>query len=157
MAQVNQPNSKQDYGTPVEFLQAVQRRFGDIQFDAACTRENCVTDFGFFYPEYDALEEAWPVDCTVWCNPPFGLSRYFAEKAKDTYDHGGRVLLLTPASIDSIWFAKYVHGHALVLPLAPRLTFVGERDPINRPLILSCYGRGDPLCVPGFEPWRWKD
>jgi hypothetical protein len=117
--------SKQDYQSPLDFLEAVQDRFGQITFDLSCTRENSVAPMGYFHPEHDALK------CEI---PP-------------------TVLLLVPASVDANWFRDYVHERALVLPLSPRLTFIDQPAPINRPLMLCVYG---PNITPGFEPWQWK-
>jgi hypothetical protein len=39
----------------------------------------------------------------------------------------------------------------MVLPLNPRLTFVGEKDPYPKDLMLSCFGFG----VTGCKQWRW--
>lgn len=157
MAKVNQPHARQDYCTPPELLEAVQARFGKITFDAACTRENAVAPLGCHYPEVDALAECWRYfsDQTIWCNPPFALSRRFAERAADSRQgiHAPTILLLVPAAVDSNWYREHVHGKALVLPLSPRVTFVGQPTAINRPLMLCVYG---PHITPGFEPWQWK-
>ena len=81
------------------------------------------------------------VTLTVW-----GLGR-------ESMGPGRRILLLTPASVGSRWFADHVWGHALVLALSPRLTFVGETHPYPSDLILSVY---DPEMERGFAPWRWR-
>lgn len=167
MAKVNQPHARQDYCTPPELLEAVQKRFGTISFDAACTRENAVAALGYFYPEHDALARDWRELQwqTVWCNPPFAKSRDYAEKAQASQWGGVRrdgtiysddmptVLLLVPAAVDSRWYRAHVHERALVLPLSPRVAFVGQPTAINRPLMLCVYG---PNVTPGFEPWQWK-
>lgn len=154
MAAVNRANAPQNYRTPPAFLAAVQTRFAPIEWDAACTTEDCVV------PKYrgycldrgwDALSRDWSElgRAIVWCNPPFGKSGQFA--AKIAAAPGIRALLLCQASIDSAWYAAHVHGRALVLALSPRIAFVGEKQGINRALILCAYGFGPP----GFEPWRW--
>jgi phage N-6-adenine-methyltransferase len=158
VATVNRPNAPQNYRTPPELLAAVERRFGKIEFDAACTREDCVALRGYHYPEADALTQDWSADLPdrplVWTNPPFRLSGAFAKKHAE---YEGRSLLLVPASVGSRWFLEHVHGRALVLPLVGRVTFVGEATPINRDLMICAYGWyfGDELCI-GFEPWDWR-
>jgi hypothetical protein len=157
MAKVNQPHARQDYCSPPELLEAVQVRFGQITFDAACTTENAVAAFGYAYPAVDALAADWSelADQRVWITPPFGLSRAFARKAAESQQGLMRplVMLLVPASVDSNWYREHTHGKALVLPLSPRITFVGQPAPINRPLMLCVYG---PYITPGFEPWQWQ-
>jgi len=63
------------------------------------------------------------------------------------------VLMLTPASIGSEWFQRYVHRKAMVLGLSPRLHFVGAADPYPKDCMLSCFGFG----VTGFDIWRWDE
>jgi hypothetical protein len=149
--------SKQDYQSPLDFLEAVQDRFGQITFDLSCTRENSVAPMGYFHPEHDALKEDWRElsELTCYGNVPFAQSARFAEKAAASLkcEIPPTVLLLVPASVDANWFRDYVHERALVLPLSPRLTFIDQPAPINRPLMLCVYG---PNITPGFEPWQWK-
>lgn len=144
--------TRQDYQTPPEFLAAVAARFGRITFDIACTRENAVAAGGFYFDEgLDALTEHWGFGGGYWwCNPPFGQSAKFAAKAAEATGPG---FLLVPASVDSNWYRDYVEGIALALPLSPRVTFVGEKHPIPRALMLCVYGTRHQ---PGFRQWRWK-
>ena len=163
MAKVNQPNSKQDYCTSPELLAAVQARYGRITFDAACTRENAVAEYGYFYPEHDALAEDWGTleGLTIFCNPPFAQSGKFAAKAEASqympvdqpWRTPPRVLLLVQAAVDTQWWEDHVRGEALVLHLAPRPAFVGQAQGINRALALCVYGPG---IGPGEQRWVWR-
>lgn len=160
MAKVNQPNAKQDYQTSPELLAAVQARYGKIDFDAACTRENAVAEYGYFYPEHDALAQDWAElqGMTVWCNPPFGKSGKFAERAAKARRQAWtadapRVLLLVQAAVDTQWWEDHVRHHALVLHLAPRPAFIGCAQGINRALALCVYGPG---IGPGEMRWVWR-
>ena len=171
MAKVNQPNAQQSYRTPRAFLDAVEREYGRITWDAACTAQDCVNprfgSFGYLYPGVDALTRDWSElrNCLVWCNPPFGKSGEFCRKAAEAQrpDAPVRILMLVQAAVDSDWFRQYVHGKAFVRPLSPRIAFThpdgspvldgrGKPAAINRPLMLAEYGFGRV----GFEPWRWK-
>jgi hypothetical protein len=149
--------TRQDYQTSPEFLAAVQDRFGTIDFDLCCTRTNAVAPYGYFHPEFDALAQDWRDLSGMVCyaNPPFAGSRLFAEKAATALKSAvpPTVLLLVPASVDSNWYRDFVHERALVLPLSPRITFVDQPAPINRPLMLCVYGAN---ILPGFAPWQWK-
>lgn len=152
---MNKGKSKQDYGTPTEFLEAVQDRFGKLHFDLAATAANAVTR-SFFDPDRDSLKSDWSLCAgTLWLNPPFADIAPWARKCAATAregDFGPRILMLTPASVGSNWFAEHVHRKAMVLALSPRLTFVGTTDPYPKDLMLSCFGFG----VQGFDVWRWK-
>jgi hypothetical protein len=162
VATVNRPNAPQNYRTPPELLAAVERRFGKIEFDAACSPGNCVAARGYLHPPCDALSVNWSADlidaipgCAeryplIFCNPPFRLSGAFAKKHAE---YEGRSLLLVPASVGSRWFLEHVHRRALVLPLVGRVTFVGQAAPINRDLMLCAYGFGREG---DLSPWDWR-
>jgi len=101
----------------------------------------------------NALTENW---CRwaglLWLNPPYDNIKAFAAKCRAESAKGATIAMLIPASVATNWFAEEIHGHALVLPIRPRLTFVGHKDPYPKDLMLCVYG----LAAPGFEPWRWK-
>ena len=59
--------------------------------------------------------------------------------------------MLVPASVGSCWFADHVFGKALVLPLRPRLVFVGETHPYPKDLMALAWEG-----YAGFELWKWK-
>ena len=152
---INKGKSKQDYGTPMDFIRACERRFGPFAIDLACTKENAKAPSGFYYPEVDSLAQDWAElgRLNLWLNPPFANIEPWAEKlARECRYRLGHTLFLTPASVGSNWYANHVHGKAFVLGLAPRLTFEGTTDPYPKDLILSIYGYG----MHGFDTWRWK-
>lgn len=153
--------SKQDYGTPREFLDAVERRFGKVAWDLAAHEGNAVV--GHYYgpgsdfaadslgPEadWDFVGDCYP-DGVLWLNPQFGETARWVSRCAA---YGGKAALcvLTPASVGTEWFNSFVHGRAIVYALRPRLTFVGCKDPYSKDLMLSVYGRGT-----GFQTWKWK-
>lgn len=152
-------NTKQDYCSPPELLSAICNKFSvELEFDAACTRENAVAEMGFFHPEHDALAESWTQleGLNVYCNPPFARSGEFAAKAAAT-NHMARlqprIFLLVQAAVDTLWWEESVRHHARVFHLAPRPAFVGCAQGINRALALCEYG---PSVAPGEERWVWK-
>ena len=153
----NKGRSRQDVGTPRDFLDAIERRFGRIKVDLAARADNAVAPL-FVTPEEDSLTVPWGERFPTklgWLNPEFSdLDLWAAKCAREAGPTapGLRVLLLTPASIGSGWFAEHVHRKALVLALRPRLTFVGHTQAYPKDCILSCFGFG----VTGFELWRWK-
>jgi hypothetical protein len=162
---VRRGKSPQDYRTPIDFLEAVQLRFGPISFDLAATRDACVAGVvepgvrePYFGPDHslvecrDALAVDWDELCgLLWLNPPFDNIRPWVQKCALVRDRPGFTLLLAPASVGTEWFAEFVHGKAFVMPLRPRLKFCGQTDPYPRDLMLAAYGYG----VTGFAPWRW--
>lgn len=155
--------SKQDYQTPPEFIDAVAKRFGRPTFDLAATAGQQILGVDhFFTPEQDSLRQSWvnlrtpteddAVARVAWLNPPFAKIAPWADKLTSECRWLRRwTLMLVPASVGSEWYAKHVHGKALVLGLSPRLTFVGERTPYPKDLMLVCVGFG----TVGFDTWRW--
>lgn len=58
---------------------------------------------------------------------------------------------INKGSFGTDWFRARVWGHAHVLGISPRLTFVGSKDPYPKDLMLSCFGK----MTNGFALWRW--
>jgi phage N-6-adenine-methyltransferase len=148
--------SEQAYGTPARFLDAVARRFGPITWDLAANSQNTVCGHRHFGPGSrwgeNAIERAWSLlgGGLLWLNPPFENLPMWAEKCADEGRRGAHIALLAPAAVSTNWFAEHVEGHALVLPIRPRLVFVGQTQPYPKDLLLAVYGE-----PPGFETWRW--
>lgn len=145
--------SKQDYATPWEFVHAVEAEYGPIQVDLAADEANTKCHSLWYGEREDSLRQRW---CRhsglLWLNPPFGNIRPWAEKCAHEWSLGANIALLVPASVDSEWFANYVHDLALVRPLrGARLCFDG-RHSFPKPLMLCLYGESV-----GFSPWRWRD
>lgn len=159
MPQQKPGRSDQDVGTPPEFLEPVQRRFGPIGLDLAASNDNHVVSLWLgpgspLRGGDDALADglSWAGRTLRWLNPPFGNIAPWAAKCA-AQRHHAFIAMLTPASVSSNWYAEHVYGKALVLAIRPRLTFVGSPDPFPKDLILSLWG---PLVCPGFDLWRWK-
>jgi len=143
--------ARQDYCTPTDLLGAVETTFGEITHDLACDADNRVAS-SCYTVEDDALAQDWTtLKGVLWCNPPFRRIGPWAQKCAESSGPERLILLLTPASVGSRWFADHVHEHALVLALTPRITFVGALAPYPKDCILSVYGAGV-----GFDVWRWR-
>lgn len=148
--------SKQDYGTPLDFIAAVERRFGPLRIDLAATAENKKAPI-WIAPESDSLHEntAWDPSGLAWLNPPFANIAPWAAKcayhAEAFAANKSRLLFLTPASVGSNWFDDHVHKKARVLFLKGRLTFEGCSDPYPKDCILSVFGER-----PAYEVWDWR-
>jgi phage N-6-adenine-methyltransferase len=144
--------SRQDYGTPRVFLDAVERRFGAIDFDLAARADNTVVP-AFYSPEDNALVQDWtlPGVRVAWLNPPFGDIEPWARKVAECRNLPRWTLMLVPASVDTLWYERHIHNQAMVWSI-PRITFVGETTPYPKALMLVGAGFG----VSGFGVWRWK-
>ncbi len=155
--------SVQTYGTPRILLDACEYRWDNLVIDLAASDENHKANY-WFTQEQDSLRQDWtalseqhrydsgemPV---CWLNPPFSDIRVWAQKCWEESQRGCRILLLTPASVGSQWYADCVDGKALVCALNPRVTFEGCTTCYPKDCLISAYGFGKV----GFEVWRWKD
>lgn len=161
MPRQDRSQSKQDYMTPREFLDAVERRFGPLVLDLAADETTHVTPR--WYGPGGVVPDALAVDWSradmkptgpLWLNPPFANIAPWAERCKIHGRRGATILFLTPASVSSEWFAQHVHGEALVLPIRPRLKFGGMGESYPKDLMLSVFG---PYVAPGFKLWKWTE
>jgi len=150
--------SKQDYATPREFIAAVEKRFGKLDWDLAATWRNAVTTDFYGMQESgvfrDSLEQNWRrLEGNLWLNPPFAQIAPWAAKCAGSSYRGAtnRIFFLTPASVGANWFWQYVWPHALVLPIHPRLSFDGV-DPYPKDLMLSVFNAGART----MERWVWR-
>lgn len=155
-------NSKQNYQTPPDFMDAVKQRFGPIAFDLAADETNKQAE-RFYSIDDDSLSQDWvslswelPQYSVIWLNPPFKNIPLWAKKCAES---GPRLapdrvlLLLTPASVGSNWFRDHVVsvGHSLLLN--GRITFVGETHPFPKDCQLAVYSRE---CNTGISIWKWR-
>jgi phage N-6-adenine-methyltransferase len=151
--------SRQDYGTPTAFLDAVVARFGALDVDLAARADNAVA------PRYLGPGSALSVDAlaidwrgvleergNAWSNPPFSDIAPWAQRCAAVRDRRAWTLLLVPASVGTAWFSAHVHDRAMVYFLSPRLAFGGCAAPYPKDLMLAAYGFG----ARGYECWRWN-
>lgn len=153
---IDRLNSRQDYATPPDFMEAVTKRFGKISFDLAASAENAKAP-RFFTEQDDALDQHWhllPEAAEGWLflNPPYKNIGDWAEACAEESQKGTRILFLVPASTGSGWYWNHIKPYAYVLHLRQRISFVGETNPYPKDLILAAYAHG----LTGDQPWDWK-
>src|SRR4051812_32665701 len=103
--------SKQDYGTPPEFLAAVKRKLDIDVFDCdlAADHTNAVADT-YLTKEDDALlAPTWKFDDGWnWLNPEFTRINPWARKAfEEARDHQTRTAMLIPAGMGANWWRDW--------------------------------------------------
>ncbi len=147
--------SKQDYGTPPEFIAAVEKRWGELIVDLAASDGNAKAPYYFTKDENFLIQETIPLLGLCWLNPPFENLGPWMAKCKADAEKGAKIIMLVPASIGSEWFAEHVFGHAPVIAVRPRITFEGCKDPYPKDCMLILWGFHS---APGdmFSIWRWK-
>lgn len=156
MPQQKPGRSKQDYGTPPEFLVAVRKMLGVAEFDIdlAASPINAVVDA--YYTETDnALVQPWKLGTGWnWLNPPFANIKPWVEKAAcETIQFGVKTAMLLPASVGSNWWSDWVDGIAYVHFLNGRLTFVGQPTCCPKDCALLLYA---PFVKGGSNIWAWN-
>mgnify|MGYP001569823111 CR=1 FL=1 len=150
--------SKQDYATPVEFMDAAKNYLGISAFEAdfAADVQNAK---GLLYwdIEIDSLSmnrgswRAIVANGWGWLNPPFAHITPWAKRCKELKEDGGKIALLVPAAVGSNWFRDYVFRVANVIALNGRLSFDGIA-PYPKDCMLCLYGD-----EPGFDVWNWRN
>lgn len=111
-------SERQDWGTPIEFLDWLKSERGWIPtLDAAASRRNAKAPT-FYTIEDNSLEQPWSGD--VWLNPPFGreLPKFMAKCAEEIKRKEVRsIMVLIPARTDTKWFHEIVMPHAYLIYL----------------------------------------
>ncbi len=95
---------KDDRPTPIALFERLNREFG-FTLDAAASHENALCE-KFLSKEDDALTQSWTG--VVWCNPPYGIHiGKWVEKGFNEAQRGGVIVMLLPASTDTLWFHRW--------------------------------------------------
>lgn len=154
-------DSKQDYQTPADFMEAVIERFGPITLDLAAKAENkqspnylapCTgpegpLPFDREAVAIDSFDQDWAHLLTNrfrrdgfiglgWVNCEFNDIARWSTKCRDESKRGASELLLTPAGVGTVWFSELISPHADVYLLQPRLMFIPGQT-YNKDCMLS--------------------
>lgn len=169
------PHGSQKHCTPPELIEAITVRFGPLVVDLAASSDNICDSY--FTEANDSLGQDWleaflgaideeeRLGHWLWLNPPFsggldpetGKKRnlgHWMKKCWEESQRGCRILVLVPYSSDANWWRDWVLGKGRTEALAPRVTFVGSKDPYPKPLALISYEPGVLGAQGGY--WRWK-
>lgn len=155
--------SRQDYGTPTDFLDDIQENLIHERFvwDLAADETNTAVPGCFYDEAADSLSDkcpwAWAHGGWAWLNPPFAKIGPWVLKAyTEALTKNAQVCVLVPASVGSIWWAMWVHQKANVFFVRPRLTFVGEKDPYPKDLALLLYDRISTRGTGSYNLYAWN-
>lgn len=173
---VKRGKSEQVVGTPWAFIRAVEAKFGPLAVDLAATAENAKAP-RFITPELDTFKQDWTEwlqGGLGWLNPEYDPLDKWTELCRNQRERGAEFLSLTPASVSTNWFWKFVQPYATVYCITPRIPFVGSHtlwppahglegqrkcndpecegcSPYPKDLMLSHY-----CANPNHELQRWK-
>lgn len=153
--------SVQEVETPEAFIEAVEKRWGKLDIDLACSRRpdgtlNAKAERGLAWPETDSLAADWTqfADLNCWLNPEYARIGPWAAKCAmvGPFMRRGRIFMLVPASIGANWYRDFVRGEAMVEVLESRIKFVGHLEYYPKDLVLAVYAPG----MVGSTYWDWK-
>ena len=132
-----------EWGTPQQFFDNMNKRFGPFTLDAAASNLNHKCD-EYFTKEHDALSQNWGVDDyykgIVWCNPPYGHGGgKWVQKAVEEVQagHVHRVIMLLRSTTDVKWFHDWAWDNC------SEIIFVKGR---------MCFDKGDGETKPAVFP-----
>lgn len=151
---------RQEWRTPPEFIQAIQREFR-IDIDVAASAENCVVQ-RHYNKERDGLHQRWFIDSVVcaWCNPGFSSIGAWVDKAitEVSLVPWATAILMVLASPSTKWWAQAEQNGAEIRLLAPRVQFLPPPA-----IVPSSNARENALLIFRSEntesrifTWRWK-
>ena len=124
-------NSHPHGGTPKELLNQIKIEYGEL-FDP------CPNDF-----QIDGLKIEWPLDRTVYVNPPYtrGEISKWVKKCFDEYNRGVKIVLLIPSYTDTTYFHKYIYPYAQLRFIKGRLKFLGYQNKASFPSMLCIFNQ----------------
>lgn len=153
--------SRQDYATPPEFIEAVEKRYGPVAFDLAASAHNTKhEDYYSLERGTDSLSQAWwqatEKSGVLWLNPPFSDIAPWAKKcaAEAPRLRSSVIAMLVPAAVGSNWFRDCVWGKARVELLNGRICFDGKHG-YPKDCMLCIYRSASRPNDIGI--WRWTD
>jgi phage N-6-adenine-methyltransferase len=159
--------SRQNYRTPVAFLDAVKKRLGIEQFDCdiCADAENAVAPL-YFTAEDSALDApTWKLgDGWNWMNPEYrNIEPWVKFAFQDMVVNGSRTAILIPASVGANWWRDYVDCLARALLLNGRLAFMPDKPnwlyPKDCALLLYSPELSDRIRLgnQAYEVWNWRE
>ena len=118
--------SRQDWRTPRWLFDQLNAEFR-FTLDAAASEDTALCSM--YYTEgSDALTKSWAPDST-FVNPPYRRLGPWVLKAWQESRKGATVVMLLPASTDTVWFHEIVKSAAEVRFIRGRLKFEGAKHP----------------------------
>lgn len=115
-----------NFQTPKHLFKQLNDIF-NFTLDAACTREDCKCNTGYYYDAgIDALKMSWG-GWRVFCNPPFSKKAAFIKKAYEEVINGDCpvVVMVLPSNCqDSKAFQQYIKKNFFYETLSGRVSFI---------------------------------
>ena len=133
-------SASQEWGTPQDLFDQLNREFGPFDLDAAANVINQKCD-RYYSKNDDALSvEKWDGE-RIWLNPPYGreLGKWVEKAEEQAHIYGKRVVMLLPARTDTKWWHKYVSDADVVRFIKGRLKFEGAKSSAPFPSVIVVF------------------
>lgn len=137
MDKVHFSTGKDDWGTPQDLFDALDREFG-FTLDPCADDNNHKCD-KYYTKEQDGLAQSWEGE-TVFCNPPYSRKTKsnagqiaWVEKCYRESQNGNTVVMLLPARTDTIIFHDFILGKAEIRFIKGRLSFETGKEKSKAP------------------------
>lgn len=149
MDKVHFSTGKDDWGTPQELFDTLNKEFG-FTLDACANADNHKCE-KYYTEEQDGLLQSWACE-TIFCNPPYsrrgGQEKWIKKCYEESKKHGITVVALLPARTDTKAFHTYILGKAEIRFIRGRVNFEirrgekGGRAPF--PNMVVIFRQGQP-------------
>lgn len=165
---IDRAHSSGDIWTPKIFIDAIEKRFGELDWDLACGPNSCKAGHGLCERDEDSLQVAWHQLPSfhedgrriMYLNPPYSNITPWAKKCAAESHLGAEILLLVPMGGQN-WYWDYVEPYADVYSVG-RMTFdncfdkEGNLVKANYPkdLVLAHFTLDRALTK--MARWRWQ-
>jgi len=124
MDKVHFSTGKDDWGTPQDLFDALNKEFG-FTLDP-CADGNNHKCAKYYTVEQDGLAQSWAGE-TVFCNPPYskrgGQAKWIEKCHREARENGITVVALLPARTDTKVFHRYILGQSEIRFIQGRLNF----------------------------------
>ena len=150
-----------EWGTPQQFFDNMNKRFGPFTLDAAASHKNHKCEY-YYTKEDDALSLSWAMsqlgEGNVWCNPPYGhgVGKWVQKAVEEVQaGHCKRVVMLLRSTTDVKWFHDWAWPHCSQIKFVKgRMCFDkgdGESKPAVFPSIVLVFHREEKGVIRGFS------
>lgn len=158
------PNSHNNWGTPPELFEVLNREFL-FDLDAAASVENALVP-NFISQEQDALVTPW-VGRAVFCNPPYSrgnegsaslLTSFIRRGYEQSVEQCNTVVMLIPAYTDPKYWRDYCTKAHEIRFLTGRLKFLENghiRTSARFPSVLVIFKWLPGTCYKAPNTWLW--
>ena len=137
------------WGTPLKYVNAVKRFFGDSISLDPCSNEYSIVNANteFLLPKNDGLKKKWNFS-TVYVNPPYGADRergttiknWLAKCAYSNKEYNSEILALVPVATNTGHWKQSVFGQATAICFLydTRLKFLENGLDVGKGAPMAC-------------------